>query len=403
MKKTKVRAYLSGCDAWVDIWVQQPRTLVVNKDIKTVDDYAGYKEQIVNLFLASSEPTVNAGERQNLRQSIYAMIVKHNPWVVPDSVRIVHEEKKRTENVSTELGGIVGQPHVVSAVQEMMDRSEAGIGDPCRPMSTMLFLGPTGVGKTYTAKKMSDALCLPLVRIDCAEYGEAHEYAKLIGAPPGYIGHDSGGRFDAAFDAIDKGAIILLDEVEKAHERVYNLILHVLDEGKFCTGQNKTIDFSKCYIVMTSNLGADRVEALKNRVGFSSRTTSKSEEEESYKKAIKAHFKPEFINRLDEILIFRSLDDSDADVISSGLLRDIFRRVRSKYKCKVTCSPAVKKRIIELGFSKDYGAREIKRTIRREVELCLAKALRSANIEDGTSLSLGVKDGVVRCELFREA
>jgi len=401
-KGIKHKCFLSGFALFIDIWKLPPREIVVGRDIDDVEDREAYMEQVIHMVLASPEPKVTACETSSLRDAIYNKCVQLNPWLTLAHAHLVYPKKKKNHGVKSSFGSVIGQPHAVKAITEAMERAEAGIGDPQKPLCTMLFMGPTGVGKTFIAKKMSEVVGLPLLRIDCSEYGEAHEYSKLIGAPPGYIGHDAGGRFDAVLNEIEKnGAVVLFDEIEKANVRVHDLILHVLDEGRFTTGQNKEIDFTHCYLVMTSNLGAQGVESLKNRAGFSSRAVSKAERDESYRKAMKSEFKPEFINRLDEIIVFNALSESDAEKITSALIRDLDKRVHHRHHCRMSCKSSAKKRILELGFSVEYGARELRRVVKKEVESCVAKVVRDA--PEGSTIELRYKNGVMCCNILNSA
>lgn len=401
-----VRCLLPSCSAFIDVRKIDPKELVVGKDI---DDFGlnlnSYYENVVKMCLASPEPSLHSyGSRLEMVNAVYSLCLRVNPWMKIDEVKLVVRKpsEKQTKRKVPSLCAVIGQDKAVKAISEILERAEAGIGDPNRPLSTLLLMGPTGVGKTMMAKKMAEVLVLPLVRIDCSEYGSEHEYAKLIGAPPGYVGYDNGGRFDTVLDKIhETGVVLLWDEIEKASRKVHDLILHVLDEGRFTTGNNKEIDFRKCYIVMTSNLGSEGVEALRNRAGFQARSVSQSEMEESFRIAIKAEFRPEFVNRLDEVIVFHSLSYEDAEEITSGLLRDLGRRIRSRYHVRVVFSQSVKKRVLETGFSSEYGARELRRAIKKGVESCLARMLSGAKV--GSTITMNYKDGVFSCDTSTSA
>lgn len=408
MQKEKVvRVYLPGYDTFIDLRRFEAQELVVGQDLGECASMAAYHEQIVKLCLASPEPPASLieGTREQLIHSIYNSCLKINPWLKIDDVKIVvqpAEQRRRTRRKPPSLESVIGQDEAIEAVTSVMERAEAGIGDPQRPYATMLFMGPTGVGKTMLAKKMAEALELPLVRIDCAEYGSEHEYAKLIGAPPGYVGYDNGGRFDPWMEKLHgSGVVLLFDEIEKAHRKVHDMILHILDEGRFTTSCNKELNFEKCYILMTSNLGAEGVEALRNRAGFATRSVSASEREESFRRAMKSEFRPEFVNRLDDIVIFRELSQVDAEEITFDLLRDLGRRIRSKYHLKVVFGTSVRKHVLDAGFSVEYGARELRRVIKKEVESCLAKVLQSS--KPGTTITLTYRGGVVSSETSASA
>jgi ATP-dependent Clp protease ATP-binding subunit ClpB len=256
---------------------------------------------------------------------------------------------------------VVGQDEAVHAVANAIRRSRAGLSDPHRPIGSFLFLGPTGVGKTELARALADFLFddeRAMVRIDMSEYQEKHTVSRLIGAPPGYVGYDEGGQLTEAIRRRPY-AVVLLDEIEKAHAEVFNVLLQLLDDGRLTDGQGRTVDFTNVVLIMTSNLPGDP----------------------------KAFFKPEFINRIDDIIRFRALTEDDLDRIVGiqiGHLRD--RLAARRIDLEVT--PAATSLIAREGYDPTFGARPLKRVIQREIGDRLATALLDGTISEGDSVKV---------------
>jgi len=278
---------------------------------------------------------------------------------------------------------VVGQHEAVAKMARVLRRAAAGLRDQHRPMGSFFFLGQTGVGKTELAKALAQVLYRGedrLVRVDCSEYSQPHEYAKLIGAPPGYIGHQEGGYLTDAVSARAR-CVVLFDEIEKAHPRVHQLLLQVLDEGVLTDNKGRKASFRDAVIVLTSNVGAREVQDLDRRVGFGVETRTEEVEVESLK-ALRDHFPPEFINRVDEIAVFKPLGREETIRICEILLAEISGYLEPK-GLGIEFDREVKELLVQEGTDPRYGARPLRRTIQRRVlnplaEDLLAGAFRSA-------------------------
>jgi ATP-dependent Clp protease ATP-binding subunit ClpB len=277
---------------------------------------------------------------------------------------------------------VVGQNAAVAAVAQAVRRARAGLQDPHRPIGSFLFLGPTGVGKTELTKALAEFLFnddTALIRIDMSEYMEKHAVARLIGAPPGYVGYDEGG---ALTEAVRRRPyqVVLFDEVEKAHPDVFNVLLQVLDDGRLTDGQGRTVDFTNTVLIMTSNLGADYLAALKD--GADVETAR-----DDVMTAVRAAFRPEFLNRLDEILLFRRLDRAHmAGIVDIQLKR--LDALLADRKITVTLDDAAKNWLADQGYDPVYGARPLKRVIQREVQNKLAELILNGDVADGDTVAI---------------
>ncbi|WP_306208919.1 ATP-dependent chaperone ClpB [Actinoplanes sp. RD1] len=285
---------------------------------------------------------------------------------------------------------VVGQPHAVAAVAGAVRRARAGVADPDRPTGSFLFLGPTGVGKTELAKALAGFLFddeRAMVRIDMSEYGEKHSVARLVGAPPGYVGYEEGGQLTEAVRRRPY-SVVLLDEVEKAHPDVFDVLLQVLDDGRLTDGQGRTVDFRNAILVLTSNLGSSVISDF---------TLGEEERREEVMATVRAHFKPEFLNRLDDIVVFQALTAHDLAAIVDiqlGRLRD--RLADRRLTLEVTADAITW--LGEHGFDPLYGARPLRRLVQSAIGDSLAKALLAGEIVDGDTVVVGVndhKDGLV--------
>ncbi|MEO7743883.1 MAG: ATP-dependent chaperone ClpB, partial [Usitatibacter sp.] len=286
---------------------------------------------------------------------------------------------------------VVGQDEAVRLVSEAIRRSRAGLGDPKRPYGSFLFLGPTGVGKTELSKALAEFLFDSddhLVRIDMSEYMEKHSVARLIGAPPGYVGYEEGGHLTEIVRR-KPYCVILLDEIEKAHPDVFNVLLQVLDDGRMTDGQGRTVNFKNTVIVMTSNLGSQMIQAMAGNDYQVIKLAVMGE--------VKSHFRPEFINRIDEIVVFHALDEANIASIARVQLRDLERRVRAM-EMDIEISDAAVAELAKAGFDPVYGARPLKRAIQQQLENPLSKALLEGKFGPKDVIEVGVKGGVFSFE-----
>ena len=291
--------------------------------------------------------------------------------------KLIHLEERLHERV-------VGQDRAVEAVANAVRRNRAGLADPNRPIGSFLFLGPTGVGKTELARALAEFLFddeRAMVRIDMSEYMEKHSVSRLIGAPPGYVGYDEGGQLTEAVRRRPY-AVVLLDEVEKAHPDVFNVLLQLLDDGRLTDGQGRTVDFTNVVLIMTSNLGSEHIAAELPDEVITSRVLE----------AVRAHFRPEFLNRIDDVVVFSRLTPDDLRQIVEIQLGHLRRRLAERRIRLEVTAPAADT-LAELGFDPVYGARPLRRVIQKQVADPLAIALLEGRFEDGSTVTLDAKDG----------
>ena len=308
--------------------------------------------------------------------------------------RVSEDEGNKLVNLYDDIkGGVIGQDDAVKKVVRAIKRNRAGLKDPNSPIGTFIFLGPTGVGKTELAKVLSENMFEgrdSLIRIDMSEYMEKFSVSRLIGAPPGYVGHDEGGQLTEAVRN-NPYSIVLLDEIEKAHPDVFNLLLQLLDEGTLTDSLGRKVNFKNTIVIMTSNIGSRQLKDFGTGVGFS--TSAKENDEDAAKgvieKALKKAFAPEFLNRIDDVIFFRSLEKEDiAQIINIELDKVIKRVDEIGYKMKF--NKAVKDYIVDKGFSPDFGARPLKRAIQKYVEDVVAEEMiRDTKIEEGSTIKIG--------------
>ena len=289
-----------------------------------------------------------------------------------DKEKLLHLEGKMKERVK-------GQDNAIHLVTEAIIRSRAGIKDPNRPIGSFIFLGPTGVGKTEVARTLAYELFddeRHMIRIDMSEYMESHSVARLIGAPPGYVGYDEGGQLTEAVRR-NPYSIVLFDEIEKAHHDVFNVLLQILDDGRITDGQGRTVDFKNTIIIMTSNLGSEYI------------LDNKDNANELVMQELRSTFKPEFINRIDEIIIFNSLTKDVVYDILNKIIKDIEYRLRDK-NIKINVTDKAKEFIVNASYDEKYGARPIKRYVQRNVETLIAEAIINDKISFGSTITIDV-------------
>jgi len=281
---------------------------------------------------------------------------------------------------------VVGQHEAVVAVSEAIRRSRAGLGDPGRPYGSFMFLGPTGVGKTELCKSLANFLFdteESMIRIDMSEFMEKHSVARLIGAPPGYVGYEEGGYLTEAVRR-KPYCVILLDEIEKAHQDVFNVLLQVLDDGRMTDGQGRTVDFKNTVIVMTSNLGSHKIQAMEGSEPALVKMAVMAE--------VRAHFRPEFINRIDEIVVFHALDEKNIGAIARVQLKILEQRL-AKMEMSLDISDAALQKIAEAGFDPAYGARPLKRAIQQQIENPISRMILEGKLGPKDTVQIGVKGG----------
>jgi ATP-dependent Clp protease ATP-binding subunit ClpC len=278
---------------------------------------------------------------------------------------------------------VIGQDDAVHAVAEAVRHARAGLSEPGRPLGSFLFMGPTGVGKTELVKTLAERLFATekaLVRIDMSEYREPHTVARLIGSPPGYVGYGDGGQLTEPVRRRPY-SVILLDEVEKAHPEVWNVLLQVLDDGRLTDGEGRTVDFTNTIVVMTSNLGAG---PAKRSVGFTAAQAAPAAER--MVEAAKRAFLPEFVNRIDELVVFNPLTEEQVERICELVCEQVAERLEADRGVRLEVEPALIARLSREGFDGEYGARPLKRHVRRTLEKELTRAILDGRIADGSSV-----------------
>ena len=309
-------------------------------------------------------------------------------WTGVPVTKLIEGEREKILRLQSILHErVIGQNEAVDAVSEAIMRARAGIKDPNRPIGSFLFLGPTGVGKTELAKTLADSLFDSenhVVRIDMSEYMEKHSVARLIGAPPGYVGYEEGGQLTEAIRR-KPYSVLLFDEIEKAHPDVFNVLLQLMDDGRLTDSQGRTVDFKNVVVIMTSNVGSRYLQD-----NFTDNEISESARE-SVMADLRDHFRPEFLNRIDDVVLFKPLSLEEITEIVDLLLAGLNKRLKDR-KVTVGFTDAAKKWIGEKGYDPTYGARPLKRFLQKQVETQLARALVAGEVEEGAEVSFSIKD-----------
>ena len=321
-------------------------------------------------------------------------------WTGIPIAKLTESERSKTLHMDELLHKrVIGQDEGVTKVTEAIIRSKAGIKDPTKPIGSFLFLGPTGVGKTELAKALAEALFDDennMVRIDMSEYMEKHSVSRLIGAPPGYVGYDEGGQLTEAVRR-KPYSVVLFDEVEKAHPDVFNVLLQVLDDGRITDSTGKTVDFKNTILIMTSNIGSQYLLD-----GIDEKGQIKPEAESSVMHDLRAHFRPEFLNRLDEIILFKPLTKGNIGGIIELLIADVNKRLADK-ELKIALTDEAKDFIIENGYDPVYGARPLKRYLQKNVETLAAKLILADGVRAGDTIEIGLSDGKLTASAVHSA
>ena len=342
-------------------------------------------------LMDEAENAAKTSDQQMVHESVsdeeIAQIISR--WTGIPVAKLTESERNKTLHLDDELHKrVIGQDDGVTKVADAIIRSKAGIKDPTKPIGSFLFMGPTGVGKTELAKSLAECLFdneANMVRIDMSEYMEKYYVYRLIGAPPGYVGYEEGGQLTEAVRRRPY-SVVLFDEIEKAHPDVFNVLLQVLDDGRITDSQGRTVDFKNTILIMTSNLGA---EFLLD--GIDDNGNISSEAEELVMSQLKNHFRPEFLNRLDEIVMFKPLSKSDIRGIIDLLVKDINRRIEDK-EISLTVTDRALDYIVEKAYDPVYGARPLKRYLQKNVETLLAKKMLADEVAVGDVLSLDVEN-----------
>ncbi|MEW6698513.1 MAG: ATP-dependent Clp protease ATP-binding subunit [Bacillota bacterium] len=321
-------------------------------------------------------------------------------WTGVPVKKLAQEESERLLNLEELLHRrVVGQDDAVKAVSRAVRRARAGLKDPKRPVGSFIFLGPTGVGKTELARALAEALFgdeEAMVRIDMSEYMEKHAVSRLVGAPPGYVGYDEGGQLTEAVRR-KPYSVVLLDEIEKAHPDVFNILLQVLEDGRLTDSGGRVVDFRNTVIIMTSNVGLSNLKTV-GRVGFAANADEAAAEYEKMKErseeALKRTFRPEFLNRVDENIVFHSLTREHIKEIVGLMLKEVAKRME-EHQVYLDFTEAAKDKLAEVGYSEEYGARPLRREIQRRVEDRLSEELIKGTFSKGDQVSVDAQDGEI--------
>jgi ATP-dependent Clp protease ATP-binding subunit ClpC len=397
-------------------------------------DKAAYFDHVMQRVLFAWNPGLDAriatlrekGTLADLDETLHALCVDVNPSLeihqvsVPVSLADVcrgeelaaleEEPQKKTRKqldrimvMDRELKKrIVGQDKAIDIVSRAVKKSAVGLRDPKRPIGAFLCVGHVGVGKTQLAKSIAEYLYgsqSRLIRVDCSEYALPHEYAKLIGSPPGYIGHNEGGYLTEAAKEMDE-FVVLFDEIEKAHSKMHNILLQLLDEGMITDSKGFKVSFKNALVLMTSNLGVREVEQFRGAIGFDWEERQESRFEQmntAIDEALKKCFRPEFLNRLDDIVVFNTLTRDDSVRIVDIMLGEM-SGIAKRAGIALTFEPSVKRTLAEKGWRKECGARELRRTLKQHIETPLTDMLLDGRIREGMDVRVRVRSGEVSFE-----
>ncbi len=325
---------------------------------------------------------------ENVSEEEIARIISR--WTGIPVAKLTEGERTKTLHLDEELHRrVIGQDEGVTKVTEAIIRSKAGIKDPSKPIGSFLFLGPTGVGKTELAKALAESLfddANNMVRLDMSEYMEKYSVSRLIGAPPGYVGYEEGGQLTEAVRR-KPYSVVLFDEVEKAHPDVFNVLLQVLDDGRITDSQGRTVDFKNTILIMTSNIGSAHLLEGINEKGDIVETAEKAVMNE-----LRASFRPEFLNRLDEIIMFKPLTPDNIGNIIHLLMADLNKRLTDR-GLSVELTPQAEQFIVEKGYDPVYGARPLKRFLQKTVETLAAKIILADLVHGGDTILIQFTDG----------
>ena len=318
-------------------------------------------------------------------------------WTKIPVTRLTENEAEKLSKLENTLHKrVIGQEEAVSAVAKAVKRGRVGLKDPARPIGSFLFLGPTGVGKTEVAKALAEAVFGnedAMIRVDMSEYMEKHSVSKMIGSPPGYVGHEDGGQLSEKVRR-NPFSVILFDEIEKAHPDVFNILLQVLDDGRITDSQGRTVDFKNTIIIMTSNAGASSIIEPK-RLGFGDMSDEKQDHElmkNNVMEEVRRIFKPVFLNRIDETIVFRTLNKDDMKKITALLMKELVKRAEDQLDIELTVRDSARTYIVEKAYDKKYGARPLKRKIQDEIENRLAEDIINGRIKRGDKVIVSTKN-----------
>jgi ATP-dependent Clp protease ATP-binding subunit ClpC len=421
--------YCEIIDEFIKIRVFSDEDITEVLQVKSVPNKRAYQQLVVNAcvqnYVQDVVPLFKKFNRvykpEAIEELLYQLCVEVNPhleihqvslpysegeaeldklqFFTDPSVRNTKEFRQKIFDLEANLSRhIIGQEEAVGAVSRAVKKAAIGLKDPRKPIGVFLLVGATGTGKTELAKVVARQVFSSIgkmVRVDCSEYALPHEYAKLIGAPPGYIGHNEGGYLTEAMKE-KKACVVLFDEIEKAHQKVHNLLLQLMDEGFLTDSKGTVVPFNKSIIFLTSNVGVEEIESIKNRMGFDyhrRQAPSKREARECITESMKATFRPEFINRLDDVIIFNNLNVKDCVQIARLQLKEVSSYLSNSATIQLAFSPRVEYFIARAGYSPEYGARELRRLIRQKIENPLSERIISGEFGTEDEVMVTIKRG----------
>ncbi len=432
-----VMKYCESLDRFVKIKVLSDEEVKrIFKDAK-INDKKSYKRLVITVcvvdYFQEIEPVLKNKKDYSLfadiaEQELYNLCIKVNPQLDIKRVSIEVEEDeedkklaivgqedeepedtlKRLINMEEHLKKkIIGQDRAIEVLAQAVRRAYVGLRNPRRPIGSFIFAGQTGVGKTALAKALAEFLFGSedeLIRIDCSEYAQAHEYAKLIGAPPGYVGYQEGGQLTEAVKA-KPHSVVLFDEIEKAHQKVHNILLQILEDGVLTDAKGEKVSFREAVIIMTSNVGVAKLEEIKRAIGFGTHKVTDEVREDETIKALEKVFPPEFINRVDEIVVFNPLSKEDMlKIVDIMLEEEVLVRLRENLGMELRVPKKVKEFLVERGFDPKYGARPLRRVVQKHVQAPLAEEIIAGKYSRGDVITCSVdsKRGRIRFKLYKK-
>lgn len=393
-KPAKVRTY----EEQIDELEEEKETAIREEAYEKAGDIKKKQEKLKEKIRQTLEKWEKEKETRKLTVGENEVADVVAGWTKIPVKKLAEEESERLKNLENILHErVVGQEEAITAVSKAIRRGRIGLKDPKRPIGSFLFLGPTGVGKTELSKALAEAMFgteTSLIRVDMSEYMEKHSVSKLIGSPPGYVGYEEGGQLSEKVRR-NPYSVILFDEIEKAHPDVFNILLQVLDDGHITDAQGRKIDFKNTIIIMTSNAGAENIIAPK-RLGFGVATDAKADHEfmkGRVMEEVKRLFKPEFLNRIDEIIVFHQLTKEHMKGIADIMLKGIEKRCKEQLGITLTVNEAAKELLIDKGYDEKYGARPLRRTIQSLLEDKMAEEILDGKIKKSAGVEAGCEDG----------
>ncbi|MBI3097198.1 MAG: ATP-dependent Clp protease ATP-binding subunit [Planctomycetes bacterium] len=424
METNVVLKYCALIDEFIKIRVFTNEEIAELLKLPKVPNKSAYQQLIVNACIVNYNDVILPHLRRtedtqvyvDFEDELYRLCVEVNPNLDISRVTIPVGQSESTElhlfqqtspkksgeyasalkNIETEIGDrVVGQPEAVHTVARAIRKAAAGLRDRNRPIGTFFFVGQTGVGKTELAKALTEILYKDpsrLIRIDCSEYSMPHEYAKLIGAPPGYIGHNEGGVLTETMKKKGSG-VVLFDEVEKADAHVHDVLLQLLDEGFVTDSKGVRVGFNDAVVIMTSNVGVEELEAFRSHAGFDFGKRQVPSRDELLREtlgALKKQFRPEFINRVDEVVLFNPLSMDVCTRIVDLLLKQVQAHAQNA-RLTINVSPKARRYLAEKGYRPEFGARELKRTIEEMVEAPISEFLIDGKLREGRTVRVTLK------------